>query len=197
MIETAARLISYVLNPFLVTFVIIVVIAAEASSGDVGTTARWAAISIALSVLPVFSVVVYLVRQRKLDGIFVAPRRQRTRIYALASLLGAIGGLLMWHLGAPHLLLTCFIAGFVGVVIFLFINLFWKISAHTAFVTASATVLMIVYGAAGALAFVLVPLIGWARIRLAIHSPAQVAAGALLSGGIVAAIFRLGDMLVS
>ena len=189
MIDTAARVISYVLNPFLVSFVAIVVVAAEASSGDLAEAAKWAAISLALSVLPVFAVVVYLVRQHRLDGIFVAPRRQRTRIYALASALGAIGCLVMWSLGAPDLLLTSFVAGFAAVVVFLVINLFWKISAHTAFVTASAAVLTIVYGAAGALTFALVPLIAWARIRLALHSPAQVAAGAVLAGGIVAAVF--------
>jgi membrane-associated phospholipid phosphatase len=195
MIDTAARVISYVLNPFLVAFVSVVVVAAEASSGDPALTAKWTAISLALSVLPVFAVVVYLVRQRKLDGIFVAARRQRTRIYALAGVLGAIGCAVMWSLGAPDLLLASFVAGFAAVVVFLVINLFWKISAHTAFVTASATVMTIIYGAPGALTFLLVPLIGWARVRLGMHSPGQVVAGALIAGGIVSGVFWLGMLM--
>ena len=196
MINTTARVISYVLNPFLVAFVSIVSVAAAASSGNLAEAARWAAISLALSVLPVFAVVVYLVRQGSLDGIFVASRRQRTRIYALASALGAVGCVVMWYIRAPELLLTSFVAGFIAVVVFLVINLFWKISAHTAFVTAAAAVMTIIYGAPGALTFLLVPLIGWARIKLGMHSPAQVAAGALIAGGIVLAVFWLNDMLM-
>jgi membrane-associated phospholipid phosphatase len=189
MTERAARIVSYALNPFLVTFVVIVLLAAEATSGDPAETARWAAVSLVLSVLPVFSAVLYLVRRREIDSIFIRRRRQRTRIYALASALGVIGCLVMWRFGAPRLLLTSFVAGLAAVVIFMVINLVWKISVHTAFVTASATILTIVYGATGALTLVLVPLIAWARLRLALHSTAQVAAGALLSGGIVAGVF--------
>jgi hypothetical protein len=195
-IDRTARLLSYVLNPFLVAFVVIVLLAAEASSGDPAATARWAAISLALSVLPVFAAVVYLVRQHKLDGLFVTPRRQRTRIYVLASALGAIGCLVLWSTGAPKLLLTSFLAGLVAVVPFMVINLFWKISVHTAFVTASATVITIVYGAAGSPTLLLVPLIAWARLRLSLHSTAQVAAGSLLAGGIVTAVFWLRGMLM-
>lgn len=188
MIDRAARLVSNVLNPFLVTLVVIVLLAAE-TAGDAAGAARWAAISLALSVLPVFVVVVYLVRRRRLESIFIKPRRQRTGIYALASALGAVGCLVLWRLGAPALLLTSFVAGLTAVVVFMVINLYWKISAHTAFVTGAATVLTIVYGAAGALTLLLVPLIGWARLRLALHSTAQVTAAALLTGGIVVGIF--------
>jgi membrane-associated phospholipid phosphatase len=194
MIDRAARLVSYVLNPFLVTFVVIILLAVEAT-GDAAMAAKWAAISLALSVLPVFAVVVYFVRRHRLESIFVKPRRQRTGIYALASALGAIGCLVLWRLGAPLLLLTSFVAGLASVVVFMVINLYWKISAHTAFVTGAASVLTIVYGAAGALTLLLVPLIGWARLRLALHSPAQVAAAAVLAGGIVAGIFRAFGMV--
>jgi membrane-associated phospholipid phosphatase len=196
MIDRTARLVSYALNPFLVTFVVVVLLAAEASSGDPAAAARWAAISLVLSVLPVFAAVIYLVRRHKLDGLFVAPRRQRTRIYVLASVLGAIGCLVLRSTGAPKLLLTSFLAGLIAVITFMVINLFWKISVHTAFVTASATIITIVYGTAGGLTLLLVPLIAWARLRLALHSPAQVAVGALLSGGIVTAVFWLRNMLM-
>ncbi len=188
MIDKAARLVSYLLNPFLVTFVVIVLLAVQATA-DAAGAAKWAAISLALSVLPVFMVVVYLVRRHRLESIFVRPRRQRTGIYALASALGAVGCLVLWRTGAPSLLLTTFVAGLAAVVVFTVINLYWKISAHTAFVTGAATVLTIAYGAASAPVLLLVPLISWARLRLALHSWTQVAAAVLLTGGIVAGIF--------
>jgi membrane-associated phospholipid phosphatase len=189
MIEKTARVTSYVLNPFLVSFMVLVLLATRGTSGSPAQTAKWAAVSLALSVLPVFAVVLYLVRQRRLDGIFVRQQRQRTGIYILASAMGAAGCLVLWASGAPRLLLASFVAGFAAVVTFTVINLSWKISAHTAFVAASAVIMTFVYGAAGALTLLLVLLVGWARLRLKLHSPAQVAAGAVVAGGIVAGIF--------
>jgi len=67
----------------------------------------------------------------------------------------------------------------------------WKISLHTAFVTASVTVLIILYGSIAAVTVLLVPLVAWSRIELKHHSPAQVAAGALLATLIVVVVFYL------
>jgi len=71
------------------------------------------------------------------------------------------------------------------------VNLLWKISLHTAFVTASVTALIILYGSIAAVIVVLVPLIAWSRIELKHHSLAQVAAGALLAALIVVVVFYL------
>jgi membrane-associated phospholipid phosphatase len=196
MIDKTARLVSYVLNPFPVAFAIVLIICAEAASGEAAAALKWAAISLALSVLPVLVIAVYLVRRRRLDGISEVPHRQRTMIYAAACVLGAAGCLVLWAVGAPRLLLTSFAAGFITVFTFMVINIFWKISVHTGFVAAATTTLTIVYGIAGVPALLLVPLIAWARLRLGRHTPAQVAAGALFSGGIVTAVFWLRGMLM-
>lgn len=186
--ERLARLTSYVLNPFLVSFIVIILLAVE-STNSTGEALKWAAISLVLSVLPVFTVVICMVRQKKLDGVFVNPRQQRNIIYLLASVLAVIGCGLLWYLKAPELLAVAFTAGLAAIVIFMTINRYWKISLHTAFTAASVTVITIVYGAVGALTILLLPPVAWARIRLNQHSPAQVAAGALLSAGIVMVVF--------
>ena len=186
--ERLARLTSNILNPFLVSFIVIILLAVEATA-SVGEALKWALISIALSVLPIFAVVICMVRQKKLDGIFVNPRQQRHIIYILASALGAIGCGVMWYFSAPKLLSVTFSAGLATIVVFMAINRFWKISLHTAFTAASVAVITIVYGVLGALTILLLLPVAWARIRLEQHSPAQVAAGALLSAGIVLVVF--------
>lgn len=187
--ERLARLTTNILNPFLVSTVIIIVLAVETTTGT-GEAVKWASISIVLSVLPVFTVVIYLVRQKKLDGIFVNPRQQRNGIYILASALGAIGCGVLWYFGAPELLAVTFTAGLAAIVVFTAINRFWKISLHTAFMSASVTIITIVYGTAGALTILLLPPVVWARIMLEQHSPAQVAVGAVLAAAIVLVVFR-------
>jgi len=185
-----AKLISSVLNPFLVSFLVIVLLAFH----DTTSTAealKWAAISLAMSVLPVFVVVVYRARQGKLDGILVIPQEQRKGIYVLAAVLGAVGCAVLYFLGAPELLVATFCAGLVAVVIFMVINMFWKISLHAAFISGSATVLTIIYGMIGALSILLLLLVAWARIELKLHSPAQVAGGALLAAAIIIVTYQV------
>ncbi len=188
MSERLAKLTSNVLNPFLLSFVVIILLAFRDAAGT-AEALKWAVISIALSVLPVFIIVVCLARRKKLDGIFVNPRHQRHRLYLLASVLAVIGWGVLWYFGAPELLVAAFTAGLAAIVVFMSINAFWKISLHTAFMAASVTVVVMVYGAVAAWTFLLLPPVAWARIEMKQHSPAQVAAGALLAAAIVAVVF--------
>jgi membrane-associated phospholipid phosphatase len=183
-----ARLISNILNPFLVSGIVTVLLAVKATS-SVADAVKWALISLALSVLPIFTVVIYLVRKKKLDGFFANPREQRYIVYILASIMGAIGCCLLWYLDAPELLAAAFTAGLIAIVIFTGINYFWKISVHTAFMAASVAVIIMVYGAAAAWVFVFLPMIVWSRIESKQHSLAQVIAGGLLAAAIVVGVF--------
>jgi membrane-associated phospholipid phosphatase len=148
-------------------------------------------VCLALSVLPVFIVVACLVLRKKLDSVFIKSRQQRHSIYILAIGCALIGCIVLALLGAPELLLATFVSGLAAVVLFMVINLFWKISLHTAFITASATVLVIVYGSAAVWTVALVPLVAWARLALGLHTRAQVAGGALLALAVVTVVFYL------
>jgi membrane-associated phospholipid phosphatase len=195
MMQRLAKLTSNILNPFLVSFSIIVLLSFESAAG-LTDAIKWSLISVVLSVLPVFAFVVYLVHNNALDSIFISPRHQRNRIYLLAIGCAVVGCIVLIILGAPKLLIATFVSGLVAIVVFMAINLSWKISLHTAFITASVIILIIVYGAIVALAALLVPLVGWARIETKLHSPAQVATGALLAAGIVLIVFQLFGMIV-
>lgn len=192
--KSLAKLTSNVVNPFLVSFVVIILLSFKSTSGT-SAALKWAAISIALSVLPVFSIVVYLVQKKKLDGIFVNPRHQRNKIYLLASALAVVGCIVLFYLGAPRLLVASFVAGLVAIVIFMGINFWWKISLHTAFVAASVTVLTIVYNPIGAWTAVLLPPVAWARMETGQHSLAQVASGTVLVATIVVIVFWLFGLI--
>jgi membrane-associated phospholipid phosphatase len=189
-----AKLTSNILNPFLVSFIVIILLSFESTSST-SSALKWSLISLALSVLPVFLAVVYLVRNQKLDGLFINPRQQRNKIYLLSSAWALIGCIVMTCLGAPTLLVATFVAGLASIVLYMVINLLWKISLHTAFITASVTILTIVYSFTGALTAVLLPPVAWARIELEHHSPAQVVSGALLAAFIVVLVFQLFGLI--
>ncbi|MBI2329641.1 MAG: phosphatidic acid phosphatase [Chloroflexi bacterium] len=150
---------------------------------------KWAFVSIAMSILPVFLIIFYLVRRGSLDAVFTNVREQRTRIYLLGGFCAVISYIILAYSGAPSLLMAGFITGLSTAIIFTGINLWWKISLHTALVAASATVLVMLYGWIAVGSVALVPLTGWARIELEYHSLAQAISGALLAALIVVVVF--------
>jgi hypothetical protein len=185
-----ANLTSNILNPFLVSLVIIFLLSFESAAGAADAL-KWSLISIGVSILPVFCVMVCLARKGRLDSIFTGVRTQRTKVYLLAIVCAVVGGVIITCLGAPLVLRATFVAGFVAVVVFMCVNLWWKISLHIAFVAASVTALIILYGPIGAISVVFLPLMAWARIESGHHSVAQVATGAVLAAGIEMVVFYL------
>ncbi len=183
-----ASLTSVILHPILLMLVMLFLLS-FASAPSTLDAIRWALISVALSILPVMLSLVYLVRSGRLDSFFTIVRRQRTKVYLLAGVYAIVGCVILSYLGAPSILLAAFATGISTTLIFMFINLRWKISLHTALVGASVTVLVILYGRLALVTAALVPLTVWSRIELNHHSLAQAATGALLASLIAVTVF--------
>jgi hypothetical protein len=187
--QRIANLTSNILNPFLLCLALIVLFSFK-SAASMSEAIKWASISTGLGILPVFLVIIYLLRHGKLDDFFIAAREQRTRIYIIGCLSAAAGCITLAVLGAPDILVAGFITGVSTAFIFAFINLWWKISLHTAIVAASATILVMMYGWIAAGTVALVPLTAWSRIELEYHSLTQTVSGALLSTLLVFLLFQ-------
>ncbi len=185
-----ANLVSSILNPFLVSLVIILLLSFESTRSPLDAL-KWSLILIAISIVPIYSVVVYFGRNDRLGSRFINVRKQRTKIYLLAGICAFVGCAILIYLGAPLILLATFVAGLSATVIFMGINLRWKISLHAAFIAASVTVLVILYGSPGTVTVMLLPLVAWARVELGHHSLAQVTIGAFLAALIVGVVFYL------
>ncbi|MFC2006184.1 phosphatidic acid phosphatase [Chloroflexota bacterium] len=183
-----ANLTSNILNPFLVSMAIILLLS-FASTSSTFDALKWALISVAVSILPVFSFIVYLVQTGRLDAFFAIVREQRTKLYLLAGFCAIVSYIILTYLKAPSILVTAFPAALSTIIVFMCINLWWKISLHTAIVAASVAVLAMFYGWAAATTVALVPLTAWARVELKYHSLAQAAAGAFLAALIVVVVF--------
>ncbi len=186
--QRIANLTSNILNPFPLSLALIFLLSFTSTSRTIDAI-KWGLISAASSILPVSLAIIYLVRNGKLDTIFTNVRSQRTKIYLVAGLFAIVGFIILSYLKAPPILAAGFVAGLSTALIFMLINLWWKISLHTAFVAASATVLVMLYGWAATVTVVLVPIIAWARIELKHHSLAQAASGAVLAALIIVAVF--------
>ena len=188
-----AYLTSNTLNPFLVCLVLTILLSFESTSGILDAL-KWSLILTAIGILPTLLAIIYLVRRGSLDGVFTSIRKQRTRIYALSGICAAAGYVILYYARAPLMLQVVFVSGIPAAVIFLVINLWWKISLHTAFVATLVTIMVLLYGWIAAVSVILVLIIGWARLELKEHSLAQVTAGALLAASIVVIVFQLFNL---
>ena len=152
---------------------------------------RWLGLTVLFTwLLPVLVVLVAL-WLRYVDDIYIARREQRLVPMSLAAVSIVAGLATLGWLGAPREVVALVWAMVVGVIATLAITLTWKISFHAAVAAGALGILALAFGQPALLGAPLLGLIGWARVRLGAHTPAQVYAGALVGGPIVAAAFAL------
>lgn len=192
--QKIANLTSNILNPFLICLALIILFSFK-SAVSTSEAIKWALIATGLGILPVFLVIIYLLRHGKLDDFFIAAREQRTKIYLLSCLSAGAGCVTLALLHAPAILVAGFITGVSTAMIFALINLWWKISLHTAIVAASATIMVILYGWVATATVALVPLTAWSRIELECHSLKQTISGAILATLMVILLFQPLSMI--
>jgi len=120
---------------------------------------------------------IWQVRQGHITDLDVHFRKQRK-----GSLLVTISGLaLTWLLmnlgGAPPILRFMVGAGLLMWVSIHVVTLRWKISIHAASISEMGFFLVWGFGLSAAPALLAIPAIGWSRVKLRRHTPAQVIAG--------------------
>lgn len=150
----------------------------------------YAAIAIGLTTALPLAGVLVLVRLGRVTDHHVSDRRQRGPVLAGALASIAVGLVALTLIDAPWAIVGAVLCTVGGVVVVLLVNLWWKLSAHSAvavFVTVGAISL---FGPAASL-LVLIPVaVGWSRVRLRAHTSAQVAAGYVV-GAVIGAAFAL------
>ncbi|MER5644312.1 hypothetical protein [Streptosporangium sp. NPDC002524] len=155
--------------------------------------ALWGLLAAALCAGAPVGVIAVGVRRGRLDSMHLVDRRSRTGPMLVGLVTVAAGLALLALLDAPAVV-TATAAVMLGwVVVMGAITLRWKISFHTGVAAGAAVVLAHVLPAVATLAVgtVLVGLIGWARVRVSHHTPAQVAAGAATGAGVAWAVLAL------
>jgi membrane-associated phospholipid phosphatase len=152
---------------------------------------RWLGLTVLFTWLVPVVVVLIALWLRYIDDIYIARREQRLLPLSLGGVSIAVGLATLGWLGAPREIVALVWAMVVGVFVTLAITLAWKISFHAAVAAGALGILALAFGGAALLAAPVLGLIGWARVRMGAHTPAQVYAGVLIGGPIVAAAFAV------
>jgi membrane-associated phospholipid phosphatase len=185
-----ARLVGELLSPPPILVVLALVVAWD-SSPTPAMAVLWGGIAaVFASVLP-YALILRGVRRGRLSDKNISLREQRIRfgVVGITSILLGLALLAAFDAPAEMVALQASIA--VGVACGWVITLWWKISVHAAIAAGAATVLTLVFGTPLLAAWPLVALIGWSRVQVGDHTPAQVLAGVALGVVVNATIFPL------
>ncbi len=124
----------------------------------------------------------YLTRSGKVRDPRAIPRAERVRPLRVVALLHAGAFLFVTLLDAPAELRAVLLSYAVATALFALLTPLTNLSLHAAGVSGAAVCLFYVFGDWGLPAFVLVPLVWWARTVLGRHTPLELALGALVGG---------------
>lgn len=158
--------------------------------GFPGTMEYGALAALFVCVIPLLLLLV-LVRLGKVTDHHVSDRKQRAPVLLMA--LGSIvaGLLVLEAAGAPESVVAMVLAVVGGVVVLAGVSPFWKISGHAAAISSSAVIAVMMLGPAWLPLLLLIPAVGWSRVVLRAHTVAQVVAGSLFGGVVMAGIWLL------
>ena len=188
--RTAARLVTEVFAPAMVASLLLVIVAWHSAPSS-AEGVRWGIIAALFAGLVPMAHIVGQVRRQRLSDRHVGVREQR-RLPLLVGIVSVLLGIGVLVLGqAPRDLVALVAAMAVGLAASLLVTLAWKISIHVAVVAGAVTILTLVFGAAALMLAPLVAVVGWARVALHDHTPAQTVAGAALGALVAAGVFSL------
>ncbi len=102
-----------------------------------------------------------------------------------------VSSIVLYLIKVPTRIFIYAFSGLVMTLVTSIITLFWKISFHTAVTTSVVTAIIILGGLKFWPFFILIPIIGWARVCLKKHTFWQVTGGAVVSFLVTAFIFYL------
>ncbi len=185
--KAIARWISHLISPHIVGIVLISVMAFRFSDTP-WSILLWLALLIPLLVGPPLIYLFWLVHRGAIEDIYMPRRETRLRPLAVLMvwLLLCLGLIRYWQ--APPIVEQFIWSAGILMAILGLVTFFWKISFHGAAISAAATTTVMVAGSSAWPVMLLVPLVGWARVRLNRHTPRQVIYGSLL-GALIASIF--------
>ena len=126
---------------------------------------------------------VHLTRSGKVSDPRAIPRIERVVPLRAVAALHVAAFVIVSLLGGPAELRAALLSYALATLGFVLLTPVSNLSLHAAGVSGAAVCLAYVFGVWGLPAFVLLPLVFWARLELGRHTPVELALGALVGGG--------------
>ncbi len=182
-----ASFISLVFNPFVI-LVFLPFFLVYKSSGSIGISLFWTTYSL-IFLMTIAQIVLYYVRKNVFTDLDVSTRAQRPLLFRILVIFGVlyISGLYLLH--APRVLYVMVVSLLFGVSVVSIINMRIKASLHVATLSALILGLVLGYGIYYAFFLLLIPLVGWSRVKLKRHTVSEVVVGGVVGSLLLLIIY--------
>ena len=181
-----AELVSRVFNPLLTPVVAFGLLVLFAPGIPAGKQFLYCAIALFFSSAVIFGYIHYLKHKRVIHSTDLIVREHRINPLTFAVLSYAIGYILLTSFSAPPIIRGLMFCYVTNTLVILWITRQWKISIHTAAIANPIVALVYEFGWLFAPLLLIVPLVGFSRVKMQRHDLAQVMAGGLIGMGMTA-----------
>jgi membrane-associated phospholipid phosphatase len=188
-LSRTARLITDTLAPANLVIAILLIIGWHSTSSVTGL--GWGVLAALFCGGIPFAVIMLGVRRGSWTDKHIRVREQRAAPL-LATMTSVLVGIsLLVAFKAPREVFALVVAMLVGLIMTMIVTVWWKVSVHTAVASGVVVILLLAYGMSMAPLMLGIAAIGWSRVALRDHTPAQTLVGALLGGLAAAVVFSL------
>lgn len=184
------KLISFILSPQLIALYVTIIFSLFSPIG-LGSIDVFTSIfigSLFLTIIPLVSLF-YFYKKKGID-IDNPKRKERIEIYPIGLVSYLVSSLIFWILNCHVMFVISMAYLFVGSAISL-INLFWKISAHSAGIVGPITGLVCVFGLNLIPLYILALPIFWIRMKIKAHNILQLILGSIIAIFITSMIYTM------
>ncbi len=185
-----ARILSTVFNPFLTSLALFIILA-HASARDTVDFWRLLLLSTFFTSIGPMLYVFWLYGTDRISDLDMSVRHEREAVFGAFVVFYLLGTIALWVTQSPRLMIASMAAYTISTLVVQYITRYWKISTHALGITAPLVVLTLLYGNQTLPFWVLIPMVGWARVYLKAHTVMQVIAGAALALGSTVLFFHI------
>jgi len=142
---------------------------------------NWAFLCLLFGTVIPYLYICFLYKKKEINDMRIPEKEDRIKPLVVACISYIICFIILYVLDGPLFLKSIFAASIVSTVILTTITYFWKISLHTSWITFMVITFNILFGRWMLLMIPLIPVIGWARVRIKEHTMNQVILGVGIS----------------
>jgi len=175
-VNKTAKIISYIFDGSVISIPIFLTICLIVVDNKIEAVS-WAFICLLFGTIIPYLYIVLMYKRREIDDMHIPRKEDRIKPMIVSSVSYVACLFVLYILDGPLFLKSIFAVSAVSAVIFTVITYFWKISLHTSWITFVVITFNVLFGRWMLLMIPLIPVIGWARVRIKKHTVNQVVFG--------------------
>lgn len=171
-----AKIISYIFDGSFISVPIFLTISLMVVDNKIEALG-WASMSLLFGTVIPYLYVSFLYRKKEINDMHIPKKENRIKPMLVSCASYTLCLIILYILDGPLFLESIFAVSAVSTIIFTIITYFWKISLHSSWITFVVITFNILFGRWMLLMIPLIPVIGWARVRIKKHTINQVIFG--------------------